>query len=195
MAFLRIGRDLGMVGTEYVARFNLGELYYQLDQVDEATAHVARAVEIERRHPEVAARPVARLLMARIFAFRGDLDAARSWLAEVREVEAAAGAEGKASVQLPPSDRILAEMVELSVNGAPGEQWANVFARSRTDSLEQEPIEVQEARGMAALRAGRPREAEAAFREALALADRTPNIMRGRVEAALSALARAGRHA
>jgi tetratricopeptide (TPR) repeat protein len=188
-AFLRIGRDLGMVGTEYVALFNLGELHYQLNELDPATSYVARAVEIERRHPEVAARPLARLLMARMFTYRGDAGAARSWVAEVREAERAAGA------RLSVSDLILTEMVELSVEPAGAERWADLCARSRAESLEQEPIEVQEARALAALRAGRPREAEDALREAIGLADRIPNVMRPRVEARLAVLGASTGHA
>lgn len=187
-AFLRIGRDLGMVGTEYVALFNLGELHYQANQLDEAAVHVARAVELERRHPEVAARPLARLLMARLFSYRGDLATARAWLTEVREVEATAAAEHRAGARLPASDRILAEMVELSVAGAGPERWADLCARSRVDSVEQEAIEVQEAHALAALRAGRAAEADSAVRQALALVDRIPNVMRPRVQSLLVAL-------
>ncbi len=190
-AFLQIGRDLGMVGTEYVALFNLGELHYQSRELDAATGHVARAIEIERRHPEVAARPLARLLMARLFTYRGDVDAARSWLAEVRDAEAAADAKGRAGAQLAASDRVLAEMVELSVSAAGPERWTDLCARSLLQSVEQESIEVHEAHGLAAQRAGRPREAEAALREALVLADHIPNVMRSRVEASLAALSRA----
>ena len=101
----------------------------------------------------------ARLLMARMFAYRGDASAARSWLAEVRDAERGAGA------RLAVSDRILAEMVELSVDRAGPERWADLCTRSLTDSLEQEPIEVHEAHALAALRAGRPCEAEDALRE------------------------------
>jgi tetratricopeptide (TPR) repeat protein len=188
VAFLRIGREMGMVGNEYVAQFNLGELHYQADQLDAAAAYVARAIDIERRHPEIASRPVARLLMARMYAYRGDLAPARAWLAEVREVESSAGQEGRAGARLSPADRILAEMVELSTGQAAPERWAELCARSLADSVEQEPIEVHEAHGLTALRGGRIEEAERALRQALALADRIPNVMRRRVAGHLAAV-------
>ncbi len=186
-ASLRIGRDLGMVGTEYVGLFNLGELHYQSNELDAAALHVAKAVEIERRHPEIAARPVARLLMARLFAYRGEMETARAWLAEVRAVETAAG---RAGALLAASDMILAEMIELTAEGAGPERWSDLCARSLAVSVEQEPIEIHELHGLAALRAGRVEEATAALRKALALTGRIPNLMRRRVEASLSLLPR-----
>nr|WP_248357148.1 protein kinase [Anaeromyxobacter oryzae] len=184
-AFLRIGRDLGMVGIEYVGQFNLGELLYQSADLARAEGHVLRAVEIERRHPEVAARPVARLLHARLLAYRGDLAGARKRLDEIRDVEARA-AHGRPGALLGPSDRILAEMVELAATDGGEADWADLCARSRTHSVEQEPIEVHELRALTALRAGRRVDGEAAAAEALALAEVIPNVMENRVRATLA---------
>jgi eukaryotic-like serine/threonine-protein kinase len=188
--FLRIGRDLGMVGIEYVGQFNLGELLYQSSRLDRAEQHVLRAVEIERRHPEVAARPAARLLHARLLAYRGDLGAARGRLAEIAEVEGRGQAAGRTGAQLAVSDKLLGDVVTLAVEGGSEADWADVCARSRTESLEQEPIEIHELRGLSALRAGRHAEAEAALREALQLAEVIPNVMEERVRAALAEAAR-----
>jgi tetratricopeptide (TPR) repeat protein len=186
--FLKIGRDLGMVGIEYVGEFNLGELLYQAADLAAARAHVTRAVEIERRHPEVAARPLARLLAARLAAWEGDLAAARARLEEVRTFEAEARAAGREGTLLGPSDRILAEMVELAVAGpsASPEAWAALRARSRAESVEQEPIEVHEQHGLAALRAGRLAEAREALAAAQALAAAIPNVMAARLRNALA---------
>ena len=177
------------IGRNLPALFNLGELHYQANQPEAAASHVARAVEIERRHPEVAARPVARLLMARLFAYRGDLPAARAWLSEVYDVETSASVQGRMGARLSVSDQILAEMVELSLAAGGPERWADLCSRALADSVEQEAIEVHEGHGLAALRAGRVGEAEAALRAALSLADRIPNVMRPRVESRLAALA------
>jgi eukaryotic-like serine/threonine-protein kinase len=186
-AFLRIGRDLGMVGIEYVGQFNLGELLYQSADLDRAEAHVLRAVEIERRHPEIAARPVARLLHARLLAYRGDLPAAGARLAEIAAIEAAARREGRAGALLAASDRVLADMVDLAAAGGAESDWADLCERSRTRSVEQEPIEVHEVHAVAALRAGRPVDAAAAAAEALGLAEAIPNVMEERVRGTLAA--------
>ena len=55
--------------------------------------------------------------------------------------KAAAAAERRAGARLSSSDRILAEMVELSVDEAPLQRWTDLCARSRAESVEQEPIE------------------------------------------------------
>jgi tetratricopeptide (TPR) repeat protein len=183
---LRISRDLGMIGLEYVGQHNLGELLYQSADLDRANPHVLRAVEIERRHPEIASRPAARLLQARLHAFRGDLDEARRMLEEIHRVEAAARRDGRGGALLGPSDRILAAMVELAVRAGPEDEWRALCARSRAESLEQEPIEVHEMHGLAALRAGRREDAAAALREALRLTAQIPNVMEARVKAALA---------
>ncbi len=189
-AFLRIGRDLGMVGIEYVGQFNLGELLYQARNLSDAGLHVTRAVDLERRHPEVASSPVARLLQARLHAYGGDLAAARDWMGEVRKCEAGAREVDNRGALLGPSDRILAEAVDLVVAGEGPERWTDLCVRSRGISVEQEPIEIRELHGLTALRAGRIDEAGVALREALALTDRIPNLMRARVEASLALLPR-----
>jgi tetratricopeptide (TPR) repeat protein len=185
-SLLRIGRDLGMVGIEYLGRFNLGELLYQAGDLEEAEGHVLHAVDIERRHPEVAARPLARLLWSRLLARRGDLDGARGLLGEVRAVEEEARRAGRDGALLGASDRILARMVELAAEGGGEAEWRELAARSRADSVEQEPIEVHEMWGLAALRAGRRAAAEEALREAQRLAGEIPNVMAKRLRSALS---------
>ncbi len=69
--FMHLGRELGVVGWEYFAEHNLGELYYQAGDAAAAEPHITRAIELERRHLEVAARPWALLLHARVLAWEG----------------------------------------------------------------------------------------------------------------------------
>jgi len=187
-AFLRVGRDLGMIGIEYVGEYNLGELLYQTGDLAGAGPHVARAVAIERRHPEVAARPLARLLQARLLAFTGELASASAALAEARAVEEGARRDERPGAILGPSDAVLAEMVEHATRdgGSDEGSWLALRARSRAVSVEQEPIEVCELHGLAALRAGRLGEARAALEEALRLSQGIPNVMQARVRASLA---------
>ncbi|MFY3745302.1 serine/threonine-protein kinase PknK [Anaeromyxobacter sp. Red801] len=180
-AFVRIGRDLGMVGIEYIGQFNAAELHYWSGAPEAALPHVHRAVEIERRHLEVATRPLARLLMVRLHAWVGDTDAARSWLEEVRQAE-----RSRTAARLAPSDAVLEAAVELTLDRAGPAEWDRLCERSRAESVEQEPIEVQELRALAALRAGRHDEARRAMREALELAARIPNVMQRRLRLSLA---------
>jgi tetratricopeptide (TPR) repeat protein len=179
--FVRIGRDLGMIGIEYVGQFNAGELHYLSGAATAALPYVHRAVEIERRHPEVAVWPLARLLMARQHAWVGDVEIAGAWLDEMRQALGACAAP-----RLAPSDAVLEGAVELALACATPEEWDRLCDRSRADSVEQERIEVQELRALAAHRAGRRDEASAALEEAVGLAARIPNVMHRRLQLSLA---------
>ncbi|HEU4383202.1 MAG TPA: protein kinase [Anaeromyxobacteraceae bacterium] len=178
--FMRTGRELGMVSIEYFGEYNLGELHYQAGQFEAALPHVARAVEIERRHPEVSPGPVGLLLAARVAAARGDAGEARDRLAEVDEALRRAREEGRPGGELSPSQEVLRAMVDLASRPAspsPDDAWQALLARSRQVSVEQEPIELQLLRGLSAIRAGRREAGERALRAALRLAASLPNVM------------------
>ena len=184
-AAIEIGRDLGMIGSEYVHGYNLAELEYQRGDAAAAAPQVARVVDIERRHPGATTIPVARLLAGRVAAHAGDVAAARAWL---EEAEAAAARPGAA---FGPWDAALAEMVRLAIEGAPEPAWRALRARSRAECVEQEPIEICELHGLTALRAGRREEGLAALEDALGLAAEIPSVMGPRIRGAIAA-ARAG---
>ena len=186
--WMRIGRDLGMVSIEYFGEYNLGELLYQVGDLEAAEPHVRRAVEIEQRHPEVAPAPVGMILWARLLAAGGDVAGARDRLAEARESVAKARREGREGAALPDSQEVLARMVDLATRDATEAEWQELLARSRTASIEQEPIEVQEMRGLAALRAGQRELAERALRAALRLSSSLPSVMEGRIRRELAAV-------
>lgn len=183
--FMRLGRELGMVGWEYFAEYNLGELLYQAGKLEEAESHIKRAVELERGHPEVAPHPVAALLRARLRAYQGERVHARALLEEVAEAVAKARAQGRDGAELAPSDQVLFDAVELATRDAGPAEWQKLRERSREQSVEQEPIEVAELAGLSLLRQGYVAEAVAQLREALALAARIPNVMDDRVRASL----------
>ena len=72
-------------------------------------------------------------------------------------------------------------MVELAIGNGSDADWEALVVRSARDSVEQEPIEVLEMRGLAALRAGRVAQAREVLRSALDLADCIPNLLAPRV--------------
>ncbi|WP_164008361.1 serine/threonine-protein kinase PknK [Pyxidicoccus trucidator] len=179
--FMHLGRELGMVGWEYFAEHNLGELHYQAGDVEAATPHIARAIALERRHPEVAPRPWALLLQARAMAWTGRHQRGRELLAQVRQVLA----DGRHGVDLSPSEEVLFAMVELATRDASAEAWHALRERSSQVSVEQEPLEVLEMMGLAALRRGDPEEAARVLHEALERALHVPNLMEGRIRRSL----------
>lgn len=182
---IRIGRDLGMAGIEYFGEFNIAELLYQAGELDEARRHARRAVEIESSHPETAPVPHGLLLEARLLARLGDAAQARSRLETVRAAVERGRARGWHGCELGPSEEVLASMVDLATRGAGADEWDDLVERSRRFSVEQEPIEVAEMRGLSALRAGRVEEARAALAGALELARTIPNLMEERLRGAL----------
>lgn len=179
--FMHLGRELGMVGWEYFAEHNLGELNYQAGDAEAAAPHISRAIALERRHPEVAPRPWALLLQARTLAWMGRQTRAREMLAQVRQVLT----ESRNGTEPSPSEEVLISMVELATRDASAEEWATLRERSSQVSVEQEPLEVLEMMGLAALRRGEPREAVHILTDALQLASRIPNLMEGRIRRSL----------
>jgi hypothetical protein len=83
-------------------------------------------------------------------------------------------------------------MIDLVLRGAGPGEWEELCRRARSDSVQQELIEVLEMRGRVALARGDLAEARASFEEALAAAARIPNVIAGRIERQLAAV-RAGR--
>lgn len=179
--FMHLGRELGVVGWEYFAEHNLGELYYQAGDTLAAAPHIARAIELERNHLEVAARPWGLLLHARVLAWEGQYSRARERLAQVRE----ALARRRHAVELSPSEEVLFVMVELATRSAGTEAWRQLKERSAEVSVEQEPLEVLEMMGLAALRRGDRAEAVRILDEALQRALHIPNVMEGRLRRTL----------
>ncbi|MFL5344041.1 MAG: serine/threonine-protein kinase PknK [Hyalangium sp.] len=179
--FMHLGRELGVVGWEYFAEHNLGELYYQAGDTRSAGPHISRAIELERQHLEVAARPWALLLDARVLAWEGHFARARERLGQVRE----ALAQRRHAVGLSPSEEVLFAMVELTTREAGTEAWRQLQERSAEVSVEQEPLEVLEMMGLAALRRGEQAEALRILEDALERAAKLPNVMEGRLRRTL----------
>jgi tetratricopeptide (TPR) repeat protein len=186
---VRLGRELGIAGNEFYGEYNMAELLYQAGDLPGAEVHLRRALEIEARHPEVSpTRGLPVLLAARALLLAGDLPGARRRMAEFREGLALARAQGWHGAAPGPGEEVLADMVELATRDAGDDEWERLLARSAEHSIEQEPIEVLEARGLAALRAGRPDAARRLLEQALGLAGRIPNLMAPRIREELAGL-------
>jgi tetratricopeptide (TPR) repeat protein len=187
--FMRIGRELGIVLSEYFGEWNLNELLYQSGDLEGALEHGRRAMQIESAHPEVSHAPIAVLNLARLEAYRGREAEARELLGAIESAVQRAKDEGRASGALNRSEQVMFDMVDLATRNSTPDEWEELLERSARDSVEQEPIEVADLYGTWALRRGRMQEARRAFEEAAARAARIPNIMDARVKRGLAATA------
>ncbi len=177
--FMHLGRELGMVGWEYFAEHNMGELLYQAGDTEAAAPHIARAIELERHHPEMAPRPWALLLQTRALAYTGQDKKARELLTEIRRTLKQSGAE------FSPSEEVLFCTVELATRDASPGEWDALLERSNEYSVEQEPLEVLEFRGLAWWRRGERVAAVRILEEAMHRAGKIPNVMGGRLKRSL----------
>jgi eukaryotic-like serine/threonine-protein kinase len=186
---VRLSRELGLAGNEFYGEYNMAELLYQAGDLPGAEIHLGRALEIEAHHPEVSPTTgLAILLDARRLLLAGDLAGARRRLGDFREGLARARAMGWHGAEPARSEEVLADVVELATRDASDDEWEPLLSRSASCSIEQEPIEVVEMRGLAALRAGRPEVARRALEDALRLAQQIPNLMVPRIRQALARL-------
>ncbi|WPB75614.1 hypothetical protein KYC5002_42295 [Archangium violaceum] len=174
--FKRLGRELGMVGWEYFAEHNQGELYYQAGDCRAAEPHIARAMELERNHSEVAPRPWGLLLWARVLAYEGKDEQSLQALQAIRQVLAE-----RPGTALSLSELVLFSLVEMTTRPASPEEWQALQARSDACSMEQEPLEVLEVQALARLRRGECQASVALLEEALRRAEHIPTIMRPRL--------------
>ncbi len=180
--FRELGKQLGLVYSEYVAEFNMAELLYQAGDIAGAAPHAQLASSWETDHPEIATRPAAALLQARLLAFQGLFSDARALLTKIEAAIERARQQGRENGLFAPSDEVLAAMVDLATREASEAEWNTLLERSGRESVEQEPIEVVEMRALWALRNGRNEEARRCFESALTLAQRIPNLMSQRLQ-------------
>jgi tetratricopeptide (TPR) repeat protein len=179
----KIGRELGFDRMEWFAHFNLAEALYRLDDLDAALEHAAQAVEVDETSLGDAGRPLGKLLHARILAFKGDRNGARRMFQRIRAHQNTAADDAT----LVPADQVLLGMVDLLTRSAADEAWAALCDRAREHCAGPELLEVLEARGVAAARAGDSRGAILAFESALQAAGSSAPVTAGRLERAIAA--------
>jgi tetratricopeptide (TPR) repeat protein len=185
---IHIARELGLATTTFMGSYNLGEMYYQAGDPAAAWPHVNLAVELENRRFSGVGRPVARLLQARLLAFEGNHDLARSWVQEIRSHQERLAASGTTDGLLMPSEDVLLTMVDLFTREGSDQEWADLRARAEKFSVEQEPIEVADLEARWLARHGRFVEASQKFEEAHRLAQRIPNVMEARLHKGVAGL-------
>ena len=168
---IQIAREIGVVVATFGGEFNVGELLYQAGEPDEAHPPIQRAVEIERKGLSGYKRPAARLLEARLLAYLGRDAEARTLVDEITAIQKEAERTGDAESLLFPPEQVLLRLVDLCTRDATDAEWTDLEERSRTASIEQEPIEVAEMTALAFARRGHIDRARRRLEEALALAE------------------------
>jgi tetratricopeptide (TPR) repeat protein len=188
MGFMQIGREMGFITAEYMAEFNLAEVFYQAGDIASALEHGRRAAEIESRHPEIAGQgPLGVLLLARIATYTGRENDARSLLEQIKISQTPHDGSRESRGFPTPNEKVLLDLIDLATRDANRTEWEELLQRSAVDSVEQEPIEVADLYGTWALRRGRMEEGRRAFEEAARRAERIPNIMDARIQKGLAA--------
>ena len=95
-------------------------------------------------------------------------------------------AEGKS--KLFPNIEVLLDLADLCTRAASAEEWSNLQERSDKISIEQEPIEFAELRGLNAARTGDIDLAKVFLDRAMEKAKTVPTLMKGRLERSLALL-------
>ena len=190
---LALARELGQPMLEIICHYNLGEILFQMDDLDAAEPYVARAIQLEHARVGAEARAEVTLLDARVRLHRGRVEEARALAIRLRSESDAAKAKGARDPLQVPSEDVLCTMLELATRDADADadaaEWDALEQRSALFSVGQERIEVLEARARVALRRGDHAAARAQLERAIDAAARIPNMMGARLRRALAAAA------
>jgi tetratricopeptide (TPR) repeat protein len=181
---IAISREAGLPLVECMAQRDLAEVQFALGQIPQAEQQVRRAIEVNRQVLGARARGtiVTQLLLGRMLVYRGEVSAARELMAAIRQEQEAARAAAQTDAEFGPGDQIMADSVELTMNGVVGAPWDALLARARQIMLQpQDLIEVMELRALATLRACRVDEAVGLLDAAIDEATRSAQIMLGRL--------------
>jgi tetratricopeptide (TPR) repeat protein len=181
---IALSREAGLPLVECMAQRDLAEVQFALGKIPEAEQQARRAIDVNRQVLGARARGtiVTQLLLGRLLVYRGEVAAAREVMAAIREEQAAARAASQTDAEFGPGDQIMADCVDLTMNGVVGAPWDDLLARARQIMLQpQDLIEVMELRALATLRGLRVDEAVGLLDAAIDEATRSAEIMLGRL--------------
>ena len=186
---LQICREMGNGRMEQQAHFYLGLYLRYLGELEDAQKHARRAVEIDEKRLGEAARPESSLLLARVLAAAGNIAGARYILRQIQGRRRGALGRRDQEIELLPGEEVFFSLVDLATREASGEEWEALWATAIKCLTGQDQIEFWELRGRSAQRKGARQEAIQALQQALAIANRVPNVMSKRLLAELNSLA------
>lgn len=184
-----MAQALGNARMERHSHYNVATFYYWRGDLDKARQCLERVLAFDERHGKHDMRAEGPLLLARIELAVGNLEAARTIVADIDAQQEAAERQGQQEAMLRPSDRLLLGMIQLALrDDADSRAWEDLIERARGMSLAYELVELHDVQARAALRAGNVTEAHAVWQTALALAQSSAAFMAERLQAALTSV-------
>jgi len=184
-------REIGEPLMEYIAACNLGEVRYSLAELESASEHTRRAIELAAQSWGELSLEVAnrQLLLARIALYGEQLEQARELADRVSACLIAEHASGTTAGDFTASDEALLEMVRLGARNASESEWEALAVRTADLSLQPlEEVELIESRALSAYRNGLHAESRALFERALEVSKSKPNLLSERVAQKLTLL-------
>lgn len=167
-----LGRELGNTLVTAYAEFNMGELLYLADRLDEVSSHLQRAKALSQRPSEVGFLAAIEITEARRLVRQGAFTEAvarvEPWLARPEVLFA--------------NYAVLAKMVVLRASRAPRPEWEQLVATSEQASLEEEPVELREMFARTLFEQGDDAGGRAVLREAQTLTAQRFMLVSARVE-------------
>lgn len=188
---IAVGKKLGHARVEIVARFNLAEYLYYTGDTSMAEPHIAEVTELAGHPNSGTPLELVDLLRARVKLFDGDIDGASTLVRKIRAAQLENREKQNGLEILSLSEDVLCAMVEVATSTASHDAWDELEKRSSIYSFGQERIEVIEARGMCAKRAGDLVAAQQYLEKALALATSIQTVMVPRLQRELTFFATA----
>ena len=186
---LEYARRMGHASLAHQANLNKSIFLYWRGEFDAALLVARQLIEIDERYfHQGGFRPDGAVLEARILWGKGAEAEARQVVDEVHRHQAQARAKGLSDLLLPPNEEMLLDMTTLLVNGGDVARWDALVLRAQKVAQGQELLEVLELAGVAALRRDDRARARGWWQEALAAAQRIPNVMVDRIRQRLTAL-------
>ncbi|HVZ71866.1 MAG TPA: protein kinase [Polyangia bacterium] len=181
---IQTSREFGFPMLEALNIKDLGEVYFYLGNSEEAEPCAARAAELYAMilgdsSPRVA---YSELAIARVKAYRGDIDGARALVDKINEKQAKIRAESADAQALPLDGQILLDNIGLFLKGAPDAEFDALRERARTLGIQaQDLIELMEFKALSAIRAGRRDDGIRYIEEALADAEKNAQVVMDRL--------------
>ena len=180
---IQITREYGFAMFESLTTKDLGEVMFYLGRAEDSEPLAQRAAELYAmtqgdKSPRVA---YSEVLLARVKAYRGDVEGARATVERITKMQAEIQAEGLDSA-LPADGKAQLDGVSLWLSGASDAEFDALIAHARAFPLQpQDVIEIMEFKALSALRTGRRADGVRLLEEAYADADKNAKIVTDRL--------------
>jgi tetratricopeptide (TPR) repeat protein len=147
-----LARRVGSLPIEVHSRTNMALFLYWHNDLDAASPHVRRLIEVEEMHLGEANRPDGRLLEARLTWARQEEAATRRQVEAIVKHQQWARQEGKTDAVLQPTEQMLLEVLGLALRvDASPDDWETALDRAEQIEAGPELIEMLDIYARAAI--------------------------------------------